>query len=51
MQRPAGLSGVVAVACGDYHSHALKSDGSLVVWGYDYYHNVTVPGRVTFMVP
>ncbi|HZS86227.1 MAG TPA: MBG domain-containing protein [Chloroflexota bacterium] len=36
---PAGLSGVTAIAAGDYHSLALKSDGTVVAWGcqgYDY---------------
>ena len=30
---PAGLSGVVAVAAGAYHSLALKADGTVVAWG------------------
>jgi len=30
---PAGLSNVVAIAGGDYHSLALKADGTLVGWG------------------
>ena len=30
---PAGLSGVTAIAAGDYHSLALKSDGTVVAWG------------------
>ena len=30
---PLGLSNVVAIAAGDYHSVALKSDGQPVVWG------------------
>ena len=30
---PAGLTGVTAIAAGDYHSLALKSDGTVVRWG------------------
>lgn len=30
---PAGLSGVVAIAAGGYHSVALKANGTLVAWG------------------
>ena len=36
---PAGLSGVAAIAAGVHHSLALKSDGTVVAWGY----NVTGP--------
>lgn len=32
---PAGLTNVVAVAAGAYHSLALKSDGTVVAWGWD----------------
>jgi alpha-tubulin suppressor-like RCC1 family protein len=31
----------VAVAAGDFHSLALKDDGSLVSWGYDHADQVT----------
>ena len=34
---PAGLSGVVAVAAGEFHSLALKADGTVVAWGGDNY--------------
>ncbi len=30
---PAGLSGVIAIAAGGYHSLALKQDGTVVAWG------------------
>ncbi len=30
---PSGLSGVTAIAAGDYHSLALKGDGTVVAWG------------------
>jgi Regulator of Chromosome Condensation (RCC1) repeat protein len=30
---PAGLTGVIAVAAGAYHSLALKNDGTVIAWG------------------
>lgn len=30
---PTGLSGVVAIAAGKYHSVALKQDGTVIAWG------------------
>ena len=30
---PAGLSGVTAIIGGEYHSLALRSDGTVVAWG------------------
>jgi len=32
---PGGLTGVIAIAAGAYHSLALRSDGTLVAWGYN----------------
>lgn len=32
---PSGLTDVIAIACGAYHSLAVKSDGSVVAWGWD----------------
>jgi len=37
MALPAGLSNVVAVAAGQYHSVALKRDGTVLVWGGNTY--------------
>jgi alpha-tubulin suppressor-like RCC1 family protein len=31
---PPGLTNLVAVAAGDYHSLALRSDGTIVAWGH-----------------
>ena len=40
---PVGLSNVVAIAAGFYHSLALKSDGTVVGWGDDFYGEATPP--------
>lgn len=40
---PAGLSGVVAIAAGLTHSLALKNNGTVVAWGYDYQGLTNVP--------
>ncbi|MGD0649781.1 MAG: fibronectin type III domain-containing protein [Verrucomicrobiia bacterium] len=34
---PAGLEWVIAIAAGDFHALALKSDGTVVGWGNSYY--------------
>ena len=44
---PAGLSGVVAIAAGDYHTVALKSNGTVVAWGDNYYGQRTVPAGLS----
>jgi alpha-tubulin suppressor-like RCC1 family protein len=38
------LSGVVAIAASPDNSVALKSDGSVVVWGNNEFNQATVPG-------
>jgi S-adenosylmethionine hydrolase len=47
---PAGLSNVVAVAAGHYHSLALKSDGTVVAWGTDNRGDTAVPAGLSNVV-
>ena len=42
---PAGLSNIVAIAAGGFHSLALRSDGTVVSWGL--YDQSTVPLDLT----
>jgi alpha-tubulin suppressor-like RCC1 family protein len=35
------------IAIGFYHTVALKSDGTVAIWGYDYYGQATVPDGLT----
>ena len=43
---PAGLSGVIAIAAGDWHGIAIKSDGTVVSWG-DNSNGNTVPASLS----
>ena len=47
---PAGLSNVVAIAAGIYHSLALKTDGTIVGWGDNTYGESTSPPGLTGVV-
>ena len=47
---PAGLTNGVAVAAGDYHSLALKSDGTVAAWGADWYGETNVPAGLKNVV-
>ena len=47
---PPGLSHVIAVAAGAYHSLALKNDSTVVGWGYDYYGQSHVPADLSNVV-
>ena len=40
---PKGLSDVTAIAAGEYHSLALKKDGSVVAWGQNKNGECNVP--------
>ncbi len=44
---PNGLSGVTAIAAGQYHSLALKDDGTVVAWGHNGYGVCTVPSGLS----
>ena len=47
---PAGLSNVVAVAGGGWHSLALKADGTLTGWGRNDYSQASIPADVSNVV-
>jgi hypothetical protein len=47
---PAGLSGVVAISAGLWHSVALKSDGTVVAWGRDLEGQINVPADLSGVV-
>jgi len=47
---PAGLSNVVAVAAGYYHSLALRSDGTVVAWGNNGSGQTNVPAGLSNVV-
>ena len=45
-----GLTNVVAVAAGSYHSLALRADGTVAAWGNNEYGQTTVPAGLTNVV-
>jgi hypothetical protein len=47
---PWGLTGVVAIAAGNYHSLALKSDGSVARWGDNSQNQCGLPAALTNIV-
>ena len=47
---PAGLSSVVAIAAGGYHTVALKQDGTVVAWGNNGSGQTTVPAGLSGVV-
>lgn len=44
---PSGLTNVVALARGDFHSLALKDDGTVVAWGENAFGETDVPPGLT----
>ena len=47
---PRGLTNVVAIAGGGYHSLALKADGTVVAWGDNFLNQTNVPPVLTNVV-
>jgi len=47
---PAGLNGVIAIAAGDAHSVALKSDGTVVAWGANDWGQTDVPAGLSGVI-
>jgi hypothetical protein len=47
---PTDLTNIVAVAAGAYHSLALKSDGTVVAWGWNVYGQTNVPSTLSNVV-
>ena len=47
---PPGLSNVVAIAAGGYHSLALQSNGTVVAWGDNDYGETNVPPGLSNVV-
>ena len=47
---PAGLTDVVAVAAGEAHNLALKSDGTVVAWGHNGFGQSSIPAGLTDVV-
>ena len=40
---PAGVTNVVSVACGSFHTLVLLADGSVMSWGWNTHGQTTVP--------
>ncbi len=50
LEVPADLDRVVAVACGDHHSLALREDGTVVAWGLNSGGQTNVPAHATNVI-
>ncbi|MEI6078669.1 MAG: immunoglobulin domain-containing protein, partial [Verrucomicrobiota bacterium] len=47
---PANLTNATAIAAGAFHSLALKTDGTVQAWGYDFYGQCDVPAGLSNVV-
>src|SRR5438105_2783784 len=47
---PTNLTSVIAVGAGEYHSLALKENGTVVAWGENNYGQTNVPSGLTNVV-
>jgi Alpha-tubulin suppressor and related RCC1 domain-containing proteins len=47
---PTGLSDIKAIAGGGYHTVALKTDGTVVAWGWDGFGQTDVPVGLTGVI-
>ena len=47
---PTVLSGVVAIAAGQFHTVTLKQDGTVVAWGYNSDGQTKVPAGLSGVV-
>jgi alpha-tubulin suppressor-like RCC1 family protein len=46
-----GIIGPTSISGGGSHSLALKDDGTVVGWGWDYYDQSSVPSGLVAYVP
>jgi len=47
---PADLTNVIAIACGSFHSLALRADSTVTAWGNDIFGATNVPAGLTNVV-
>jgi len=47
---PPGLTNILAIAAGDWHDLALKSDGTVLTWGNNDYSQLSIPADLTNVV-
>jgi alpha-tubulin suppressor-like RCC1 family protein len=52
---PTGVSNVVAIACGNYHTASLLADGTMLIWGYggngNLGNNTKTASQTTAVIP